>query len=147
LEFPSIGVLILAHDSFRPLGNRLGRMRAQDHPAEKAERFPVGADSADGLPDIAERMEVTAILPKRFKTGDAGKAAGMEAAGEPFAFIDSDSIPDGNEWVKKMPLLFEKPDIVFSECHALLFRPTDSTVDRRRPIEICAPDARRAFGG
>ena len=147
MEFPSISVVIPTYNSVRSLGDRLQSIRAQDYPAEKVEFILIDAGSTDGLPDIAEKMGVTRILPNRLKTGEAGKSAGMEAGGEPFALIDSDSILDGNEWVKKMPLLFEKPDIVFSECHALLFRPTDSTVDRRCSIGICVSDIRRAFGG
>ena len=139
--------MIPTYNSARSLGDCLESIRAQDYPAEKVELILIDAGSADGTLDIAEKMGVTRILPNRLKTGEASKSAEMEATGEPFAFIDSDSIPDGSEWPKKMPLLFEKPDIVFSECHALLFRLTDSTADRRCSIGICVSDTRRAFGG
>ena len=131
MELPSISILIPTYNSSRSLGECLESIRAQDYPEEKVEIILIDAGSTDGTLAIAERMGVSRILPNPLKTGEAGKSVGIEAAsGELIAFIDSDNILDGSDWLKKMVLPFENPDIVFSECYALVCRPTDSTVDR-----------------
>ena len=131
MELPAISILIPTYNSSRSLGECLESIRAQEYPAEKVEIILIDAGSTDETLTIAARMGVTKILANPLKTGEAGKSVGIEAAaGEIIAFVDSDNILDGNDWLKKMVLPFENPDIVFSECYALICRPTDSTVDR-----------------
>ncbi|UCD56384.1 MAG: glycosyltransferase family 2 protein [Candidatus Hydrogenedentota bacterium] len=131
MEPPSLSIIIPTCNSSRSLGECLGSIRAQDYPAEKIEIIIVDAGSTDATLDIASEMGVNKILPNPLKTGEAGKAIGIEAAsGEIITFIDSDNILDGDDWLKKMVLPLENPDIVWSECYAFTYRPTDSAIDR-----------------
>lgn len=131
MESPSISIIIPTYNSARSLARCLESIKAQDYPAEKMEIILIDAGSTDATLDIAAKTGVTKVLPNPLKTGEAGKAVGIEAAsGEIIAFIDSDNILDGNDWLKKMALPFENPEIFLSECYAFSYRPTDSVVDR-----------------
>jgi len=109
----------------------LRSISAQDYPAEKVEIIMVDAGSTDTTLEIASRTGVTKILPNPLKTGEAGKAVGIDAAsGEIIALIDSDNVLDGTDWLSKMVLPFDNPDIAWTECYALTYRPEDSALDR-----------------
>lgn len=131
METPSISIVIPTYNSSRSLGECLGSIRAQDYPQEKLELIVVDAGSTDRTREIASEMGADKILSNPLKTGEAGKSVGIgEATGELIAFIDSDNILDGADWLGKMVLPFEDPAIFCSECYALTYRPTDSVIDR-----------------
>jgi glycosyltransferase involved in cell wall biosynthesis len=103
----------------------------QDYPSDKVEIIIVDAGSTDTTLALASSIGVTKILQNPLKTGEAGKAVGIDAAsGELIAFIDSDNILQGDDWLAKMVLPFQDPDIFCSESYALAYRPSDSVVDR-----------------
>ena len=131
LEPPSISIIIPTYNSARALGKCLESVRAQDFPADKIEIIIIDAGSCDGTLEIASKYEVDKVLSNPLKTGEAGKAVGIEAAsGEIIAFIDSDNILDGEDWLSRMARPLEDPEIFMSECYAFSYRPTDSLVDR-----------------
>jgi glycosyltransferase involved in cell wall biosynthesis len=131
LETPSVSIIIPTYNSSRSLGECLDSIKAQDYPAENIEIIIVDAGSTDATLEIASKADVSKVLSNPLKTGEAGKAVGIPAAsGEILAFIDSDNILDGSDWLKKMVAPFENPDIVLSECYAFTYRPSDSVVDR-----------------
>ncbi|MBI4830117.1 MAG: glycosyltransferase family 2 protein [Candidatus Lindowbacteria bacterium] len=131
MALPSVSIIIPTYNSSRSLGECLESIRAQDYPAEKLEIILVDAGSTDSTLEIAAKMGVRKILQNPLKTGEAGKAVGIDAAsGELIAFIDSDNILDGADWLSKMVLPLENPEIVFSESYAFTYRPSDSAIDR-----------------
>ncbi len=131
MEPPLISIVIPTYNSSRSLGECLESIRAQDYPADKIEIIIIDAGSTDETLDIAAKAGAVKILPNPLKTGEAGKAVGIRAAsGEIIGFIDSDNILDGNDWLSKMVVPFENPEIFMSECYAFSYRPTDSVVDR-----------------
>lgn len=128
---PSVSIIIPTYNSSRSLGECLQNIRAQDYPAEKIEIVMVDAGSTDATLEIASQMNVTKILQNPLKTGEAGKAVAIEeAAGDLIAFIDSDNIIDGSDWLSTMVRPFEDPDIMCAESYALTYRLQDSTIDR-----------------
>jgi glycosyltransferase involved in cell wall biosynthesis len=131
LELPSISILIPTYNSSRSLKECLDSIKSQDYPADRVEIIIIDAGSTDDTLEIASQAGVGNILPNPLKTGEAGKAVGLDAAtGEIVAFIDSDNILDGDDWLRKMVSPFENPDIALSESYAFTYRPTDSIVDR-----------------
>ncbi len=131
MEPPSISIIIPTFNSARSFGECLESIRAQDYPAEKIEIVVIDAGSSDATLDIASRYGVDKILQNPLKTGEAGKTVGIAAAShEIIAFIDSDNILDGNDWLSKVAAPLENPDIFMSECYAFSYRPEDSIVDR-----------------
>ncbi len=131
MKTPSVSIIIPTYNSSRSLNECLSSIKTQDYPSDRVEIIIVDAGSTDTTLEIASKMGASKILPNPLKTGEAGKAVGINAAsGEIIALIDSDNILDGNDWLGKMTLPFENPSIVCSECYALTYRPTDSTIDR-----------------
>lgn len=131
MDTPSISIVIPTYNSCRSLEECLHSIKAQEYPSEKVEIIIVDAGSTDDTLAIASREGVAKVLSNPLRTGEAGKTVGIrEAKGELLAFIDSDNILDGTDWLRKMVLPFENPEIFCSECYALTYRPTDSVIDR-----------------
>lgn len=131
LEPPSISIIIPTYNSARALDKCLESIRAQDFPADKIEIIIIDAGSSDGTLEIASKYDVDKVLSNPLKTGEAGKAVGIEAAsGEIIAFVDSDNILDGEDWLSTLARPLEDPEVFMSECYAFTYRPSDSVVDR-----------------
>jgi glycosyltransferase involved in cell wall biosynthesis len=131
LEAPSISIIIPTFNSGRSLGECLESIRSQDYPSEKIELIIIDAGSSDETLDIAEKYRADKILENPLKTGEAGKTVGIAAASnEIIAFIDSDNILDGSDWLTKLAAPLENPDIFLSECYTFSYRPEDPVVDR-----------------
>jgi len=103
----------------------------QRYPRERVEIILVDAGSHDGTLEIASSFKVDKILQNPLKTGEAGKAVGIDAAsGEIVALIDSDNILDSEDWLEKMAIPFQDDEIFCSESYALTYRLSDSIIDR-----------------
>lgn len=123
--------MIPTYNSSRSLADCLNSIYAQQYPREKLEVLVIDAGSNDSTRKIASSMGVKKILENPLKTGEAGKAVGIDAAcGEIIALIDSDNILEGNDWLESMIAPFADPDVFCSECYALTYRASDSLIDR-----------------
>jgi len=131
VESPTVSIIVPTFNSSRSIEECLESIKTQEYPADKLEIIIIDAGSDDSTIDIVSRIGVDKVLSNPLKTGEAGKAVGIEnASGEIIALIDSDNILDGSDWMRKMVAPFENPDVVFTECYALTYRPTDSIIDR-----------------
>lgn len=131
MDIPSVSIVIPTYNSSRSLGDCLESIRNQDYPPDKVETIIVDAGSTDSTLAIASALGVSKVLENPLKTGEAGKAVGIDAAsGEIIALIDSDNVLDGKDWLTKMAIPFEDPEIFCTESYALTYRPSDSAVDR-----------------
>jgi len=74
---------------------------------------------------------VDRIVENPLKTGEAGKAAGINAsAGRLIALVDSDNILPDPEWLARMTAPFNDPEIVASEPIAYTVRKRDPALTR-----------------
>jgi hypothetical protein len=71
------------------------------------------------------------VLDNPEKTGESGKARGVRAArGEILAFVDSDNVLIGRDWLRRMTVPFDDPAIVSTEALRWDYTPDYSLVDR-----------------
>jgi hypothetical protein len=71
------------------------------------------------------------VLDNPLKTGEGGKARGARAArGEILAFVDSDNVLVGRDWLQRMTTPFDDPAIVSTEALRWDYTPDYSLVDR-----------------
>jgi hypothetical protein len=71
------------------------------------------------------------VLDNPLKTGEGGKARGARAArGEILAFVDSDNVLIGRDWLRRMTVPFDDPAIVSTEALRWDYTPDYSLVDR-----------------
>jgi len=88
----------------------------QDYPRVKIEVVIVDGGSKDRTLEIAEKFEVDKILYNPLRTGEAGKAVGVESAKNDILLLqDSDNVLDGKDWLKRMLQPFEDAEIVGAE--------------------------------
>lgn len=128
---PLVSFIIPTLNSERLLPLCLKSILSQDYPRSKMELIMIDANSSDKTVQLARDAGVDSILSNPLKTGEAGKAIGVEASkGEVIAFIDSDNLLVSDQWLKKMLLPLEEPDVVSSECLYLAYRREDSFIDR-----------------
>jgi glycosyltransferase involved in cell wall biosynthesis len=116
LHLPSISIIIPTYNSEKVLPLCLKSIENQDYPKHKLEIIVVDGGSSDRTVDIARKFGVDKMLKNPLRTGEAGKAVGVEAAeNEIIAFIDSDNVLDGKDWLKRMVRPFQDSEIVGSE--------------------------------
>ncbi|EKD94687.1 MAG: glycosyl transferase, partial [uncultured bacterium] len=131
MEKPTVSILIPTLNASSVLGNCLESIKKQNYPAEKIEIIVADGGSSDGTVEIAKKYGAV-VVENKLKTGEAGKAAALRAAGGEFAaLIDSDNIlPDGS-WLEQMiePLL-EHEEAVGSEPWQYVWRKEDGFIDR-----------------
>jgi len=118
-------------NSAKTLEACLSAIFAQNVPRTDYEVVIADAGSADDTRAIAARMGADAIVENPLKTGEAGKAAGIQAAsGDVIALVDSDNIlPDGT-WLTRMLAPFADPDIIAAEPLEYTARPQDPALTR-----------------
>jgi glycosyltransferase involved in cell wall biosynthesis len=114
-ELPSISVVIPTLNSEKYLVECLESVRSQDYPQDRIELLLVDAGSRDATLSIAGRFDVE-VLENPLKTGEAGKAVGIRAAQRDLVLmIDSDNVLVGRDWLRRMVVPFEDPDVISSE--------------------------------
>ena len=103
-------------NSAATLGECLDSIRAQDWPTDDIEIIVADAGSTDGTVELARSKGADAICSNPLRTGEAGKAAGIEASsGDFIALVDSDNILPGRDWLKRMMAPFADPEVFASE--------------------------------
>jgi glycosyltransferase involved in cell wall biosynthesis len=129
MSTPSVSYVIPTLNSARTLKHCLASIRAQDYP--EAEIVVVDAGSTDNSLEIAEKYGVDQVVDNPLQTGESGKARGVQVAGgEILAFVDSDNILIGTDWLRRMTAPFSDPEVVSSEALRWDYAPTYSLVDR-----------------
>jgi len=126
-----VSILIPTLNASSVLENCLESIKKQNYPTEKIEIIVADGGSTDGTVEMAKKYGAV-VVENKLKTGEAGKAAALRAAGGEFvALIDSDNIlPDG-EWLNQMiePLL-KHAEAVGSEPWKYIWRKEDGFIDR-----------------
>jgi len=130
-DLPSISIVIPTYNSERTLAQCLESIARQDYPREKIEIIIADGGSEDKTLEIAKKFEVDKILRNPLRTGEAGKAVGVEAAKNEIILLqDSDNILDRREWLRKMVEPFEDPGIIGTEPLYYTYRKEDSLITR-----------------
>lgn len=126
---PSVSCVIPTLNSARTLERCLASIRAQDYP--EVEIVIVDAGSSDGTLELASAYGVDQVIDNPLQTGEAGKARGARTAkGEILAFVDSDNVLVGGDWLQRMTAPFAESDVVSSEALRWDYAPDYSLVDR-----------------
>jgi glycosyltransferase involved in cell wall biosynthesis len=129
MSAPSVSFVIPTLNSARTLERCLSSIRAQEY--GDVEIVIVDAGSSDGTLELAEKFGVDQVVDNPLQTGEAGKARGAQAArGEILAFVDSDNVLVGNDWLERMAAPFADPEVVSSEALRWEYGPGYSLVDR-----------------
>jgi glycosyltransferase involved in cell wall biosynthesis len=133
---PTVSVVIPTLNSGKTLKDCLESITAQDYPAEKLDIIIADAGSTDSTLEIIETARSKSnvpvkVVPNRLKTGEAGKAAGLRCAGgEVIAFVDSDNILSGVDWLKRMVEPFADDAVVATEPIEYTYRKNDGYITR-----------------
>jgi len=128
---PYVSVVIPTLNSGKTLLACLQAITAQKFPQGRCEIVIADAGSTDDTLEIARACGVDKIVENPLKTGEAGKAAGIQAAsGDLIALVDSDNILPDPEWLQRMVAPFDDPQIVASEPIAYTVRPEDPALTR-----------------
>lgn len=130
-DLPSISIIIPTYNSERTLAQCLESIVEQDYPKEKIEIIIADGGSKDKTLEIVKKFEVDRILHNALRTGEAGKAVGVEAAkNEIVAFIDSDNILPSLNWFKAMVEPFNSQDVAGVEPLYYEYRRGDPLITR-----------------
>ena len=126
-----ISFVIPTLNSEKTLGECLDAILAQDWPRSDYEIVVADAGSADATLEIARAKGVDVICENPLKTGEAGKAAGIERSrGDFIALVDSDNVLPDRGWLKAMMAPFADETIFASEPVRYSARPTDPPLTR-----------------
>jgi len=128
---PCVSVVIPTLNSGKTLQACLQAITEQKFPQGRYEIVIADAGSTDDTLEIARACGVDKIVENPLKTGEAGKAVGIQAAsGDLIALVDSDNILPDPEWLQRMVAPFDNPQIVASEPLAYTARPEDPALTR-----------------
>jgi glycosyltransferase involved in cell wall biosynthesis len=112
---PSVSCVIPTLNAERTLDRCLASIRAQEYDGE-IEVVLADAGSTDRTLEIAREHGVDQVVDNPGQTGETGKAVGIRAArGEILAFVDSDNVLVGSDWMARMTAPFADPAVVSSE--------------------------------
>lgn len=124
-------MVVPTYNSECTLAQCLESIGNQDYPRKKVEVIVADGGSKDKTLEIARKHKVEKILDNSLRTGEAGKAIGVEAAeNEIVALVDSDNILPSRNWIKTMIKPFEEPNIVGCEPLYYSYRLRDSLITR-----------------
>ncbi|MBN1294455.1 MAG: glycosyltransferase family 2 protein [Candidatus Latescibacteria bacterium] len=130
-SFPVISVILPTLNAERTLERCLASIRSQDYPQSCVEIIIADAGSTDTTLDIAKHHHIEKIIPNKLKTGEAGKAAAIEAStGELLALIDSDNIFDDTGYFSRAVKILEDESIDSIEPMAWTYDPDDTLLNR-----------------
>jgi len=136
MNMPMVSFIIPTLNAERTLEKCLASIEMQDFPKDRMEIVISDAGSTDGTVEIINRFgNLSAIrytlTANPLKTGEAGKAVAIDASkGEILAFIDSDNVLEGKDWLEKMVSPFKNNAIFASEVLYWHYSREDSVVDR-----------------
>ncbi len=126
-----LSIVIPTLNSARTLPACLASIVAQQISREDYEIVIADGGSTDDTLAVANRFGVDRIVENRLRTGEAGKAAGIEAtSGELIALIDSDNVLVGPDWLVKMTAPFADKDVVAAEPLRYEWRASDPALTR-----------------
>jgi glycosyltransferase involved in cell wall biosynthesis len=126
-----VSFVIPTLNSAKTLEACLASILGQRVPRGEYEIVIADAGSADGTVELARRLGADRIVGNPLKTGEAGKAAGIRAAGgDVIALVDSDNVLPDERWLERMLAPFADPEIVASEPLAYTARPGDPALTR-----------------
>ncbi len=135
--FCSVSVVIPTLNSAKTLGLCLDSIITQSYPKDRLEViFADGGSSDDTLKIINEFKNKPAgvkikVVENKLRTGESGKAVALKvASGDIVAFIDSDNILEGSDWLKAMIRPFIDKEIIACEPIRYTYRKTDGYVTR-----------------
>ena len=111
-----VSFIVPTFNSARTLRECLAAIRAQEYPAGRIELVIADAGSTDDTVAIAREFRADRIVPNPLQTGEAGKAAAIEASsGDVLALVDSDNVLDSPRWLEQMLEPFDDARIEASE--------------------------------
>ncbi len=126
-----ISVVIPTLNAARTLDSCLSALRKQDCGCDNMEIVIADAGSSDATIEIAQKYQVDLIVSNPLKTGEAGKAAAIDASsGDILALVDSDNIFDDTSYFSKVLGAFKDDSISFAEPLAWTHDPDDTVVNR-----------------
>lgn len=126
-----MSVVIPTFNSERTLAECLESIVRQDYPRKKIEIIIADGGSRDRTLEVAEKFKVDRVLNNSLRTGEAGKAVGVEAARKEIVLLqDSDNILDGEDWLRRMVEPFQDEGIVAAEPLYYGYRKKDSLITR-----------------
>lgn len=130
-DLPSISIVIPTYNSERTLAQCLESIVGQDYPKERIEIIISDGGSKDKTLEIAKKFEVDKVLRNPLRTGEAGKAVGVEAAKNEIILLqDSDNVLNERRWLRKMVEPFEDTSIIGAEPLYYTYRKEDSLITR-----------------
>lgn len=129
-DWPSVSIIIPTLNSQRTLEKCLASVVSQDYKGS-VEIIIADGGSTDRTIKIAKKY-TTKVIKNKLRTGEAGKAAGTKVAkGEIFAFVDSDNVLPGSNWLSRMITPFlEDSDTIASEPLYFTYRKKDYYLTR-----------------
>jgi len=131
LYLPSISIVIPTYNSERTLGLCLDSISNQDYPKDKLEILIADGGSKDKTLEISRKFGVSKIASNPLRTGEAGKAVGVELAKNEVVLLqDSDNILDDSNWLRKMVQPFSDEKIVGTEPLCYTYRRHDPLIVR-----------------
>lgn len=127
---PSVSFVIPTLNSEGYLPRCLEAIRDQHYPRDRIEVLICDGGSTDATLEIAELFGSRIVANPR-RTAEAGKAAGIAAASSDLlAFVDSDNVIIGDDWLRRMVVPFEDPEITSSEVLGWSYHREDGIVNR-----------------
>ncbi len=130
-DLPSISIVIPTYNSERTLVQCLESIIKQDYPRGKIEIIIADGGSKDKTLEIVEKFRVDRILHNPLRTGEAGKAVGVEVAKNEIILLqDSDNILNERGWLRRMVEPFEDASISGAEPLYYTYRKEDSLITR-----------------
>ncbi len=127
----SVSIVIPTLNSGKTLEACLRAIITQRLARQQFEIILADAGSSDDTRAIARACGVNQIVENPLKTGEAGKAAGIQvASGDLIALIDSDNILPDADWLERMIAPFAEAEIVASEPIAYTVRAEDPALTR-----------------
>jgi glycosyltransferase involved in cell wall biosynthesis len=130
-----VSVVIPTLNAEKYLDECLTALLTQDYPRDRIEVVIIDGGSTDRTLDIAREHAVDKILPNPLRTGESGKAVGVQASSADLVLmIDSDNILVGSDWLHRMVEPFADPDVISSEALRWEYRRQDHYINRYQAL-------------
>ncbi len=133
----TVSVIIPTLNSAKTLSLCLDSIAFQDYPKENLEVIFADGGSQDATLKVIDEFKnrnigiKVKVIENKLRTGESGKAVALKASScEIIAFIDSDNILDGKDWLKTMVKPFADKEIIAAEPISYTYRKTDGYITR-----------------